>query len=163
MDGVAAIYDAIHTLEEQGAVSIGWDRAIYPTAETARAAIGRGDLFVDDEDGSIVASAIINRIQPDGYDRVAWTIDAPPEEVLVLHTLVVDPACGHRGHGRAFVAFYEDMARALGCRALRMDANARNLRARAIYARLGYSEAGIVPTTFNGIPGVQLVCLEKVL
>ena len=163
MDGVAAIYDAIHTLEEQGAVSIGWDRAIYPTAGTARAAIGRGDLFVDDEDGSIVASAIINRIQPDGYDRVAWTIDAPPEEVLVLHTLVVDPACGHRGHGRAFVAFYEDMARALGCRTLRMDTNARNLRARSLYARLGYSEAGIVPTTFNGIPGVQLVCLEKVL
>ena len=161
--GVGARWLSCVTEAKKGAVSIGWDRAIYPTAGTARAAIGRGDLFVDDEDGSIVASAIINRIQPDGYDRVAWTIDAPPEEVLVLHTLVVDPACGHRGHGRAFVAFYEDMARALGCRTLRMDTNARNLRVRAIYARLGYSEAGIVPTTFNGIPGVQLVCLEKVL
>lgn len=163
MDGVAAIYDAIHTLEEQGAVSIGWDRAIYPTAETARAAISRGDMYVDDEDGAIVASAIINRIQPDGYDRAAWTLDVPPEQVLVLHTLVVDPSYGHSGHGRSFVAFYEDMARDLGCRALRMDTNARNLRARALYARLGYSKAGIVPTTFNGIPGVQLVCLEKVL
>ena len=62
----------------------------------------------------------------------------------MLHTLVVDPAWEHRGRARALVAFYEDLARAL-------------------YARLGYSEAGIVPTTFNGIPGVQLVCLEKVL
>ena len=163
MDGVAAIYDAIHTLEEQGAVSIGWDRAIYPTAETARAAISRGDMYVDDEDGAIVASAIINRIQPDGYDRAAWTLDVPPEQVLVLHTLVVDPSYGHGGHGRSFVAFYENMARDLGCRALRMDTNERNVRARSLYARLGYSEVDIVPTTFNGIPGVQLVCLEKVL
>ena len=92
VDGIAAIYDAIHTLEEHGAVSIGWDRAVYPTAETARAAVCRGDMFVDDEGGAIVASAIINRIQPDGYDRIAWRLDAPPEEILVLHTLVVDPA-----------------------------------------------------------------------
>ena len=30
-----------------------------------------------------------------------------------------------------------------------------------LYARLGYTEAGIVAGTFNGIPGVELVCLEK--
>ena len=51
--------------------------------------------------------------------------------------------------------------RAQGCAVLRMDTNARNLRARRMYAQLGYREAGIVPCTFNGIPSVQLVCLEK--
>ena len=163
VDGIVAIYDAIHTLEEAGAASIGWNRAIYPTAATARDALARGDMYVDEQDGHIVAAAIINRIQPDGYDRAAWTLDVPPSKVLVLHTLVVDPARAHRGHGRAFVAFYEQMARELGCLALRMDTNARNTRARALYASLGYTEVDIVPTTFNGIPGVQLVCLEKVL
>ena len=33
--------------------------------------------------------------------------------------------------------------------------------ARRLYARLGYREIGIVPTVFNGIPGVDLVLLEK--
>ena len=61
------------------------------------------------------------------------------------------------------MAYYEDYARAKGCRVLRMDTNARNKRARAMYAGLGYREAGIVPTTFNGIEGVQLVLLEKAL
>ena len=42
-----------------------------------------------------------------------------------------------------------------------MDTNALNLPARRLYKHLGYREVGIVPTTFNGIPGVQLVLLEK--
>ena len=50
-----------------------------------------------------------------------------------------------------------------GCPYLRMDTNARNKTARKLYAGLGYWEAGIMPCVFNGIPGVQLVCLEKKL
>lgn len=44
-----------------------------------------------------------------------------------------------------------------------MDTNAKNLRARAMYAALGYRETDIVPCVFNGIPDVMLVHLEKKL
>ena len=44
-----------------------------------------------------------------------------------------------------------------------MDTNEKNVRARALYAKLGYQEPGVVSCTFNGIPGVRLVCLEKKL
>lgn len=37
----------------------------------------------------------------------------------------------------------------------------RKATARTLYARLGYIEAGIIGGSFNDIPGVQLVCLEK--
>lgn len=66
-------------------------------------------------------------------------------------------------YGRAFVAFYEDLARDQGMKALRMDTNALNQRARAMYRKLGYREVGQVPTVFNGIDGVMLVLLEKSL
>lgn len=82
---------------------------------------------------------------------------------MVLHTLVVDPLAQGRGYGRSFVAFYEAYARAHGCPYLRMDTNAKNLAARRMYAKLGFSEPGIVDCVFNGIPGVKLVCLEKTL
>ena len=36
-----------------------------------------------------------------------------------------------------------------------------NTAARSLYKKLGYTESGIVPTTFNGIGGVMLVGLEK--
>lgn len=42
-----------------------------------------------------------------------------------------------------------------------MDTNAKNTAARGFYKKLGYSEIGIVPCVFNGIPDVQLVLLEK--
>ena len=66
-----------------------------------------------------------------------------------------------KGYGRAFVNFYETHAKETGCTELRMDTNERNAAARALYHKLGYEEIGIVPTTFNGLPGVHLVLLEK--
>lgn len=44
-----------------------------------------------------------------------------------------------------------------------MDTNAVNKPARALYHKLGYKEAGVVPCNFNGIKDVMLVCLEKYL
>lgn len=158
---VAQIYSDIHTLEEKGLYTTGWLRDIYPTRLTAEKAVMNDELYVLEEDGMILASARLNRNQEPEYAHVNWRYAAENHEVLVMHTLVVSPAVSGKGYGRAFAAYYENMARSMGCKALRIDTNARNLRARRMYANLGYREAGIVPTTFNGIPGVELVCLEK--
>ena len=161
---VAAIYDRILTEEEQGRAVVGWIRGVYPTERTARDALAAGTLFVLEQEGKIAAAAKIDRNQVPEYDNAPWRYpDAPDSQVMVLHTLVVDPAFAGRGCGKQFVAFYEEHARACGCPYLRMDTNAKNAAARRLYSRLGYWEAGIVPCAFNGIPDVQLVCLEKKL
>ena len=163
LEQIAAIYDHIHTEEEAGRAAIGWDRAIYPTRQTALDSIQAGDMFVAEDQGRIVATAKINQEQVPVYADAAWTQAAPPDQVMVLHTLVVDPQVKGRGYGSRFVAFYEDYARAHRCPYLRMDTNERNTSARALYRRLGYQEVSVVPCQFNGIPGVNLVCLEKTL
>ena len=121
------------------------------------------EMYVLEEEGRILAAAKINQKQEDSYAKGAWTRPAKDSEVMVLHTLVVDPGEAGRGIGTRFVAFYEDMAARSGCFALRMDTNARNAAARALYRKLGYAEVSIVPCVFNGIAGVNLVLLEKVL
>ena len=161
---VAAIYDRILTEEENGLAVIGWVRGVYPTRATAQEALGAGELFVLERDGTVAAAARINQEQVPEYAGARWACpDAPPEKVMVLHTLVVDPSRAGKGCGTAFVKFYEDYALERGCPCLRMDTNERNTAARTLYARLGYREAGVVPCNFNGIPGVRLVCLEKIL
>ena len=158
---IEEIYDAIHTAEEAGNVSIGWVRGVYPTRATAQAALDAGELFVLESDGTVYAAGRINREQVPVYAEVPWAHDAAPEQVLVLHTLVVDPTIAGRGYGTQFVRFYARRARALGRTVLRIDTIAKNAAARRLYARLGFREAAIVPCTFNGIAGVELVCLEK--
>ena len=158
---IEEIYDTIHTAEEAGKVSIGWVRGVYPTRATAQAGLDAGDLFVLADGGTVYAAGRINREQVPVYAEVPWAHDVPPEQVLVLHTLVSDPLVAGHGCGTEFVAFYEQYAREHGCTWLRIDTNARNVSARRLYARLGYREVDIVPGKFNGIPDVQLVCMEK--
>ncbi len=160
---VAEIYEKILAREAEGLCVTGWLPGVYPVRDTAREAAEREELFVWEEDGGILAAAILNKRQADGYGSGAWAFPAPEDRVMVLHTLVVEPDRGGRGLGRSFVAYYEDYARQQGCAVLRMDTNARNRRARELYRSLGYREAGIVPCAFNGIPDVELVLLEKKL
>lgn len=161
IDAIEKIYDRIHDAEDAGKITTGWITGVYPVRATAEAALSRGDLFVYDAEGEIFAAAVINQTQVDVYADCDWKYKADDDKVCVLHTLVVDPTVSGKGIGTSFVAFYEAYAKELGCTALRMDTNARNIAARSLYAKLGYIESGIVPCVFNGIPDVKLVLLEK--
>ncbi len=163
IDGVVKIYDAILLEQEQGQRTVGWQRGVYPTRKTATRAMEAGDLYVMEIDGQTVASCRINQHQEDSYSGLQWQHPAPDDRVMVLHTLTVAPWAEGKGHARAFVDFYEQHALKNGCPYLRMDTNANNAVARALYKKLGYTESGIVPTEFNGISGVMLVGLEKYL
>ena len=57
---IEEIYDAIHTAEEAGNVSIGWVRGVYPTRATAQAALDAGELFVLESDGTVYALSLIH-------------------------------------------------------------------------------------------------------
>ncbi len=160
---ICALYDEVHTAEENGIITSGWKRGIYPTKQTANAAILRGDMFILVDCGKAAGTAIINRLQPDVYGDGDWQYTANENEVMVLHTLAISPSSLKRGYGRKFVEFYESYARERGCKYLRMDTNANNSIARAVYKKLGYTERGTVKCEFNGISGVCLVLLEKKL
>lgn len=158
---VSDIYEEIHTQEEKGEAVIGWRRGIYPTIEDAQAALDDGELYVLEEDGRVVGAGRINKKQMPAYASVDWAYAAPDHEVLVLHTLVVSPAASGRGYARQFVKFFNDLAREMGCKVLRIDTNVKNTRARRLYASLGFRESGVIPCVFNGLPDVDLVCLER--
>ena len=163
IEAVAKIYEKIHLAEEEGREVIGWERGVYPERVTAEAALERGDLFVEESDGNLVGTAVLNQTQVDIYKKARWRYEAPPEQIMVMHTLVIDPDRKGQGLGRFFEEFYENYARQQGCLYLRIDTNARNVNAREFYKKLGYREADILPCVFNGIEGVNLVLLEKKL
>ena len=163
IDAVEKLYDEIHTAEEANRQTIGWIRGVYPVRDTAQKSLNREDLFVLEDNGDIYGTGIINNIQVDSYSLGSWKHVVSDDKVCVLHTLVISPASAGTGYGRKFLEFYENYALEHGCVELRIDTNAKNEVARAMYKRHGYMEIGIIPTTFNGIEGVNLVLLEKYL
>lgn len=163
LDSIEKIYDDIHTAEENGKQTIGWIRGVYPIRATAENALKRDDLFVLEDEGTIQATAIINKAQVDSYSKAHWQHVVNDDQVCVLHTLVVSPSASKKGYGKSFIQFYEDYALKNNCIELRIDTNARNNVARAMYKKLGYTEVDIIPTDFNGIPKIDLVLLEKYL
>ena len=161
VDAVAEIYNEIHTEIEKGNLYTGWVREIYPLKSTAQNAFEKDWLFVAEDEGEIVSAAIINQYQGPIYEEATWEFEAEEHEVMVLHTLVVSPSSVKKGIGTKMVAFYEEYAKQNNCPELRMDTNEKNTVARKLYKKLGYKEVSVVPCVFNGIPGVNLVCLEK--
>ena len=130
-----------------------WKRPGRPWSGTSSSCSAGGE--------KVVGSAIINQTQVDVYAQAAWQYPAQDSQVMVLHTLVIDPSESAHGYGGQFAAFYEAYAAQNGCPYLRIDTNARNEVARKFYKKLGYREVGIVPCRFNGLPDVDLVMLEK--
>lgn len=163
IDSITEIYAAIHTEEENGRSSTGWKRNIYPTRKTAEDSVALGEMFVYEKDGKVLAAAKINKKQEKEYADIKWKHPTEAEKVMVIHTLAVLPQHKGCGIGKAFIGFYEQYAQEHGCVCLRLDTNEKNTVARSLYKKLGYTESGIIPTTFNGIPEVNLVCLEKSL
>lgn len=164
LSAVTCIYDKLHSLEEAGLVTIGWDSKVYPVRETAENALKEDSLFVMIQENAIVASAIINRKQPSAYSSVEWNFPAPVDRVGVLHTLVVDPDYGKRGLGKAFVSFFEGYCKEKGYDVVRLDTQVKNKRPFNMYLNLGYRLAGICHTPFQNLPyNVELAMFEKPL
>ncbi len=161
IDAVAEIYDAIHSGIEEGRIPLHWARNVYPTRQTAVQTLERGELFVEIESGTVTAAAIINRKQGPEYGNGNWRYSAQPQEIMVLHTLAVDPRFDRRGCGTRMMGFYEQYALDSGCKCLRLNTQGQNTPARRFYEKLGYEEAGTTGCVFHGIPNVELVFLEK--
>lgn len=95
------------------------------------------------------------------YALADWSYDVPADQVMVMHTLAVEPEAKGKGYGAKFLAYYEEYALKHGCHYLRIDTMETNQYARTLYQRLGYREVSIISISFNGISESRLVCLEK--
>ena len=120
-------------------------------------------MFVIEDDGAFVGAGIINKEQVDVYAKAKWKYSAEDSEVMVLHTLVIDPDKSGMGYGKRFVDFYEDYARENGCKYLRMDTNEKNKAARSLYTKLDFNEIDCLPCVFNGLESLWnlIKCIKK--
>lgn len=164
LPAVAQIYEEILGEEDRrGASYTNWQRGKYPTLETARQAMEADTLWVLVEEDTVCGAVILNGVQLAEYAQIPWQFPATPEQVMVIHTLVISPRFGGRGLARELVAFCEAEARRQGKAVMRLDTYEGNAPANAMYPKLGYRFAGSARFLFQGFLDEVLNCYEKAL
>lgn len=153
-DEVGRLYDSLNDHLMATVNYPGWKKGLYPVREDAERAIAEGTLFVLREGGKIVGTVILSHREEKGYAQAPWSIEADPEQVIVVHTLAVHPQFLARGVGRQLMEFAIAHARAQGMRAVRLDVNEKNVPAIRLYESLGFAHIDTVDLGY-GIERVE--------
>ena len=135
---ILALYeDAIASLARDG-IEIYWHLDHHPSRDFLRRAIERGELFVALRDGQVVGAFVLDANQRPEYAEIAWSCDAPPEDVRVMHVLAVHSSARGKGVGRFLLGAAKAHCRKTGIRSLRLDALTCNAPACVLYRREGF-------------------------
>ena len=111
---------------------------IYPTRKVAETALQNNALYVDEENGIVLGSVILDGQQPEEYRKIEWPSNAPDEKVTVIHLLMVRPSAAGKGIGSLIVNDAMELAKQQACVAVRLDTGEQNVPAASLYKKLGF-------------------------
>lgn len=147
---IAATYDELFAHEAVTKPWSNWQAQVYPTRSTVNKGISLKDMYRIEKDGLLAGSFRMNQDQPDEYAQQPWKYPADPNQVLVVHTLCIRPACSGQGIARQVLDYACDYGRKNGCRVFRIDTYLGNLPAAHLYESYGFRLAGIGKAVLNG-------------
>ncbi|MDR2939273.1 MAG: GNAT family N-acetyltransferase [Clostridiales bacterium] len=146
LDIVIDIYDRLAGHLEENINYSHWKKGVYPVAETAEDGIKGNSLFVlvdESIENKIVGSVILNSDQPAQYENAPFDKRFKGSEVLVIHTLVVDPMYLRNNIGWAIMCSIDKYAVSNGFKTIRLDTYYKNTPASGLYEKAGYNLVGL--------------------
>lgn len=127
------------------------DKGGFPSEEMVRTSIENRELWVGEEDGSIVAAYFMNHEADEAYDSVKWQRELPKDQVYILHGLRVSPACSGRGYAKRLVEHAIQTAEGRGQKAIRLDCIEGNDVPQKMYRSYGFCQMGTVEICYADI------------
>jgi len=144
LDVLEEIYNKLNDFLQQGINYPGWLKGIYPVRETAKAGILEKSLFTLKAGDRIAGSLILNHEQEEAYNQVCWGMEANESQVIVIHTLVVNPDFMKQGIAQRLMNFAKEYAKQKNAKAIRLDVAIQNQPAISLYEKCGYTFVGTV-------------------
>ena len=156
ISAIATLYDKAIDYEDMHVKYTSWQKGIYPTEHTAELAQNNGSLFVCEQNDRIVASVILDAHQPPEYRNIDWQVSATSQQVLVIHTLCVDPELAGSGIGSALIDFAKQLAKECNYLSIRLNTSVRNALAIHLYQKNGFEFIATQKMLLDG----QIYCNE---
>lgn len=116
----------------------GWEQDVYPSQDFLRASLDRGELYVGEIGGHLVAAMVVNHEYNESYDGAPWSVDAADEELLVVHALGVRPSFAGQGIAQAMTEYAIRLGREAGMKTIRLDVLKGNIPAERAYRKVGF-------------------------
>ena len=164
MDAVMDFY--YNMIEEmQGTdFDILWQHDKHPSDAHLHESVENGEMFIGiTGDGEIATALVVNHDRAPGYEKVSWEVDAPLEELGIVHSVATRPAYHGRGYASRLMEFAIDVSREDGLRALQLDTFVDNVRSHGLYDKLGFINHGAYPVYYDDLGTVDLDMFEYVL
>ena len=138
------LYNDLNDALEIGVNYPGWKKGVYPIREDAIKGISEENMYIAKYKDKIVGAVILNHEPESAYDSVKWKSDDNYDEILVIHTLVVNPNYLRLGIGKKIMDFAYKHAKSLKVKSIRLDVYEKNEPAIKLYEKCGYDYIGTV-------------------
>ena len=139
LDGIEEGYLEHFAHEKKYGAYTVFQEGVYPTRKVAETALQNSALYVYEENGDVLGSFILDKQQPEEYQKIEWPSNAPNEKVMVIHLLMVRPSAAGKGIGSCIVSHAIDTAQQQACVAVRLDTGEQNIPAASLYKKLGFN------------------------
>ncbi len=118
-----------------------WNDA-YPSKEIFKNDISRNELYVFQQQNTLIGCIVLSSIMDTEYKIVSWL--SPNQNNLYVHRLAVHPNFQHQGNAQKLMTFAEDFALKNNYVSIRLDTFSQNKRNQQFYELRGYQKVGKV-------------------
>ena len=160
---VKKFYNELIDAMQDAVYKPGWQKGIYPSDAYLLESICRGELYLGELEGRIVAAMIVNHESNEGYHGVQWETEAKEDEVSLIHALGVNPAFSRRGGASCMAQEVLSMARQSGQKAVRLDVLSGNVAAEKLYAGIGFQHITTVQMFYEDTGWTDFLLYEYLI
>ena len=135
----------------------------FPSAEMVSDAIKDQNLFVEIEDDKIVGAIIMNHECDEAYHTVSWGIDAPDDQVVILHALRILPKYSGQGYAKKLIQYSIEKAKKRNLKAIHLDVIEGNDIPLRMYGSFGFQYVDTVEMCYKDIGEARKFHLMELL
>lgn len=140
----------------------------YPYRETIEGDIAAGESYVIEDEGAVVATAMVGFAGERYYDVIEqgnWLTSSSSTHpcYAVVHRVAVSAACQGKGVASSLLGFAEQQACERGCESVRIDTHPDNEPMRRVLEKCGYARCGIIYIAHAETGSPNRIAYEKLV